>query len=94
MVGMNIMNHAEESMWYKRQRDERKNIKGSVVQGKWTYFYKLSPGCKRSINVKGEKKKKENHMNQNGILGHFAALYWEQGLTVRYAYSYTKPKPN
>lgn len=52
MVGMNVMDHIEESMWYKRLRDEGKLLRGQLFKGNGYVFKSSVLGVEESLMSK------------------------------------------
>lgn len=59
MVGMNVMDHIEESMWYKRLRDEGKLLRGQLFKGNGYVFKSSVLGVEESLMSKWKKKKRK-----------------------------------
>lgn len=55
MAGMNVMDHIEESKWYKGQREEGKIFKGQLFKGSGHICKSSVPGMEGSLMSKQKK---------------------------------------
>lgn len=94
MAGMNVMDHIEESMWYKRHRDEGKIFKGQLFKGSGHICKSSIPGMEGSLMSKQKKKTDKNPPELEWNSMTFCSIVLRIGTHCRICIFLYKTKPN